>query len=293
MTSEERMFLSLNGLSVGDALGQRFFGSRTDALDAIGAKRIPAPPWTYTDDNEMALSIVQVLGWEGGIDADILARQFAKRYSSHRGYGANAHKLLRAYRDGAEWRTESSAAFGGSGSYGNGAAMRVAPLGAYCANDLDDVVANAQLSAIVTHAHPEGVAGAVAVAVATAEAALMRGRIRDGHVFIEDVIEAVPEGEVRRRMTQTLEFDFKTSPYLVAEAVGSGEEIAAYDTVPFCIWCAARHLGNYADAFWATVSGLGDRDTTCAIVGGIVAMSSEEPIPQEWLAAREPLPALA
>ena len=45
------------------------------------------------------------------------------------------------------------------------------------------------------------------------------------------------------------------------------------------------------DAPWLTVSGLGDRDTTCAIVGGIVACYvGEEGIPAAWLQAREPLP---
>lgn len=65
----------------------------------------------------------------------------------------------------------------------------------------------------------------------------------------------------------------------------------AYDTVPFALWCAARHLGSYEDALWTTVSGGGDRDTTCAIVGGIVAMStSTKSIPTKLLNAREPLP---
>jgi len=42
---------------------------------------------------------------------------------------------------------------------------------------------------------------------------------------------------------------------------------------------------------WATVSALGDRDTTCAIVGGIVACyTGVVGIPPDWLAAREPLP---
>jgi ADP-ribosylglycohydrolase len=41
---------------------------------------------------------------------------------------------------------------------------------------------------------------------------------------------------------------------------------------------------------WSTVSGLGDRDTTCAIVGGIVALSAgRESIPEAWLKAREPI----
>jgi ADP-ribosylglycohydrolase len=58
--------------------------------------------------------------------------------------------------------------FDGMGSWGNGAAMRVAPLGAWFAEDLDTVVAEAIRSAQVTHAHPEAAAGAVAVAVAAA-----------------------------------------------------------------------------------------------------------------------------
>ncbi len=51
---------------------------------------------------------------------------------------------------------------------GNGAAMRVAPIGAYFADDLDKVLYYAQASAEVTHAHIEGIVGAMAVAVASA-----------------------------------------------------------------------------------------------------------------------------
>jgi ADP-ribosylglycohydrolase len=60
--------------------------------------------------------------------------------------------------------------------------------------------------------------------------------------------------------------------------------------VPFSLWCASRHLDRYEEALWATVSGLGDRDTTCAIVGGIVALRvGAEGLPRDWLARREPL----
>jgi len=44
---------------------------------------------------------------------------------------------------------------------------------------------------------------------------------------------------------------------------------------------------GYKDALWTTVAGLGDRDTTCALVGGIVASKNEIAIPADWLAARE------
>ncbi|WP_375756947.1 ADP-ribosylglycohydrolase family protein [Corallococcus exercitus] len=55
-------------------------------------------------------------------------------------------------------------------------------------------------------------------------------------------------------------------------------------------WCAARHLDSFEEALWCTVAGFGDRDTTCAIVGGIVALSAgRSSIPAPWLSAREPL----
>lgn len=61
--------------------------------------------------------------------------------------------------------------------------------------------------------------------------------------------------------------------------------------MPFALWCTAQHLGHFEEAVWLTVSGLGDRDTTCAIVGGIVALSADRAtIPTDWLESCEQLP---
>ncbi|MGW7333163.1 ADP-ribosylglycohydrolase family protein, partial [Streptomyces sp. NPDC054840] len=56
-----------------------------------------------------------------------------------------------------------------------------------------------------------------------------------------------------------------------AELLGSGRRISAPDTVPFALWCAAGEPDDVAEALWRTLEGWGDRDTTCAIVGGVVA----------------------
>jgi len=54
---------------------------------------------------------------------------------------------------------------------------------------------------------------------------------------------------------------------------------------------AARHLSDYQEAMWTTVSARGDIDTNCAIVGGIVALYvGAEGLPDLWRQAREPLP---
>jgi ADP-ribosylglycohydrolase len=62
------------------------------------------------------------------------------------------------------------------------------------------------------------------------------------------------------------------------------------DTVPYSLWCAANWLDDFEEAFWQTASGGGDVDTTCAIVGGIIAARSTETIPQTWIQHREKLP---
>src|SRR5437763_6842302 len=87
-----RARLSLDGLSVGDAFGQRFFFPWT--FGPGGA--LPPPPWEYTDDTEMAIAVVDVLARHGSIDQDDLAAAFARRYAAddRRGYGAGAHWLL-------------------------------------------------------------------------------------------------------------------------------------------------------------------------------------------------------
>ena len=74
------------------------------------------------------------------------------------------------------------------------------------------------------------------------------------------------------------------------DVLGNGSRITAPDTVPFALWCAARHIDDYAEAFWTTVSVGGDNDTNCAIVGGIVVLANgREAIPEGWRTAREPL----
>lgn len=80
-----RARLSLDGLSVGDAFGERFFGASGDVVRRISRRQLPDEPWSYTDDTEMALSIVEMLNERGGIDQDLLATRFATRMQCDRG----------------------------------------------------------------------------------------------------------------------------------------------------------------------------------------------------------------
>jgi ADP-ribosylglycohydrolase len=288
-----RAELALTGLSIGDAFGQMFFGNTNTMSMAIDLHALPAPPWYLTDDSIMAIGIVETLAAYGEIDRDYLASRFAANYQRNRrrGYGGMAHHILQEFCKGGDWREVAPAVFDGMGSYGNGAAMRVAPVGAFYADKLRLLSSQALASAEVTHSHLEGKVGAIAIALAAAWAWNHREIAKiDPRDLFAFVIDRLPDSDTKSGIKRASELPLDYSVPTAVSALGNGTMVSAPDTVPFTIWCAARHLDNFEAAMWTTVSGLGDRDTTCAIVGGIVAMYvGVEGIPTAWLQARESL----
>lgn len=291
-----RAVSSLAGLATGDAIGEQCFLYPSLAMQAGEDKpelAYPAAPWAFTDDTEMALSIVSVLRQHGAIDQNLLAKSFGRHYHPERGYGRGIQHLLAALQKGESWQHRSGQLFSGQGSYGNGAAMRVGPLGAYFADALDLVVREARLSAEVTHAHLEGIAGAIAVAVAAAWSWRLSemGKLLDVDDFLDQIIPLVPESEVRTKLVRAQELPKETTIQEAGAVLGNGSQITAQDTIPFTLWCAGRYLNNYEQAIWHTMSALGDIDTNCAIVGSIVVLyTGPKTIPTAWSAAVEPLP---
>jgi ADP-ribosylglycohydrolase len=267
-----RARLSLDGLSVGDAFGERFFGPPGEVLKRISRRELPDAPWTYTDDTEMALSILEILEERGGIDQNVLATRFADRMQFSRNYGQGTYAVLCGVKDGLDWRLLTQIGFRGMGSFGNGAAMRVAPLGAFFADQPLEVVCNqARLSAEVTHAHAEGIAGAIAVAAAAALAWQRRGASGAlGRTWIAAVRDAIPPGYTRDAVAEALDVPSDATIVEAAQALGNGSGVTAPDTVPLCLWVVAHASprAGFEQALWHTVGALGDRDTTCAIVGG-------------------------
>src|SRR5512133_2846181 len=149
-----RVRVSLEGLSVGDAFGEQYFGEPSLIESLIHSRTLRPAPWKATDDTLMSLSIVDVLAEHGHIDRDRLAQLFGYRYKldPHRGYGGTAHEILQQLALGVPWHVAARGAFDGAGSMGNGGAMRAAPIGAYFADDLARAAEEARKSAEVTHA---------------------------------------------------------------------------------------------------------------------------------------------
>jgi len=281
--------VALEGLSVGDALGR----DRDNRDGAPG-------PWRYSDDTEMAIAILEVLTQRGGVEQDALAAAFVRRFEAdmERGYGPMAYWLLFQLTRGHDWRAVSKQVFSGQGSLGNGAAMRAAPIGAYFFDDLAEAARQAQLSAVITHAHPDGQAGAIAVVVAAACAhASRQNRSAAGDAaagLFEHVLAHTPDGPTREGIKRAARLG-PVAAVTASVALGDGTLVRSSDTVPLSLWCAARHLDDYEAALSTALDACrapaADRDTVCAIVGSIVVLfAGRESIPARWLESRERLP---
>ena len=157
-----------------------------------------------------------------------LADFFAARYrlDPARGYGGTARGILTRLSAGEQWREVAPSVFDGSGSMGNGGAMRAAPIGAFFFEDVARVVDEARRSAVVTHAHREGQAGAIAVAVAASWVA--RGGEAVGDLFSE-VLEHTPDSETRAGIAKAsrlpLDYDVRTA----VSALGNGTKVISQD----------------------------------------------------------------
>ncbi len=254
--SEDRFVGCLLGLALGDALGARHEGGLLArglwALLGIGKPGV----LRWTDDTAMALGLARSLATRRGLDADHLAATWAHDARWTRGYGPGALAVLRRVRRGEPWATASRAVFP-DGSYGNGAAMRAAPLGLWFHDDAAALDAAATLAASITHAHPLGIEGGVLMARATA--ALV------GPLDLARLRASCREPAFRERLAVADDLTLDVAE--VRRRLGSG--VAALDSVP-----TALHLARRFDAFepmiaFAVALG-GDVDTIAAMAGALI-----------------------
>ncbi|MGE5635610.1 MAG: ADP-ribosylglycohydrolase family protein, partial [Nocardioidaceae bacterium] len=149
---------ALLGAFVGDALGMPFEGMPPASIpERVEMENARRGRGTYTDDTQMTIALAESLVEHGSVDVDRLGRAFVDACDLERGYGAGTLRALGLIRAGVPPLEAAARSFGGRGSLGNGAAMRVAPVAVAFAADPARVRAQAELSALVTHAHPVGI----------------------------------------------------------------------------------------------------------------------------------------
>lgn len=280
-TLVQRFRGSLLGLAVGDGLGARFEGQSAEAIQS----RFPNPPSLiqrppnyelyYTDDTQMMIGVAETLVQVGQIDEERLYRSFVANYDPNRGYGRGARAVLEAQEYGRDPREVSERMFPG-GSYGNGAAMRVAPIGLLFRDDHDMLWEQARLSSLTTHTHPLGIEGAQIVALAVALASKMKTFDRDA--FIESILARVATADYRDKLTSVL------VTRSLDQLAMLGNRIEAVHSAPTAIACFAMFPDSYEQAVGTAVLLGGDTDTIAAMAGAIAgAFLGSDAIPAHLL----------
>lgn len=282
----QRLHDVLVGTAVGDAFGQRFLEPGSNSL--LARRALPEPVWTWTDDTVQAVAIAEHLAHGGALTPSAIGDSLARAWSAapDRGFGASAGRLFRAVTAGADSAVFAAELFAGMGSAGNGSAMRVAPVGAWL-DSRDEVAAVARATSLATHTHEEAIDGAVAIALATFDAFALRG----SHAApkpLTDVAASLPAGTLRSRLNRAARLSERADVRTVTAAVGSSISLLARDTVPFCLWVFQTHADDFEAAMWSCVTAGGDTDTTCAIVGALVAArGGADAVPRAWRDATE------
>jgi ADP-ribosylglycohydrolase len=199
----------------------------------------------FTDDTVCSVAVADALLADGAFDVHL--RRWARAYP-RAGYG------------GMFLRWALSDELGAYGSWGNGAAMRVGPVG-HAAPTIEKAMVLAAASAAVTHDHPEAVRGAQAVAAAI-RFGLDGGTLPELREF------------VRSR------FGYALDRSLDAIRPGYRFDVSCRGTVPPAILCVLE-AADFEDAVRNAVSLGGDSDTLAAIAGSIA--EAFFPVP-DWIA---------
>lgn len=274
---------ALVGTGVGDALGAPFEGRwqvKPEEVEAIAEKlRI----LTYTDDTHMMIGMAESLIKTKGFDGRDMTYTFIRNYELEpfRGYGPGPPHIFRAIRAGAAWDTAAQELYGG-GSFGNGSAMRIAPIGVFYHDNPAVLTEVAYKSSEITHAHKLGKEGAALQAYAIALAANLEPQTAfDQGDFLAKLIDYVEEAIYKEKLDKIK--GLLAQPDKARAAMELGNGIEAFNSVPTAIYSFLIHPDSFTQAVIHAVSLGGDTDTIGAMTGAIAgAYLGVESIPNRW-----------
>jgi ADP-ribosylglycohydrolase len=217
------------GAIAGDIIGSVYEGS------PIKSKQFPlfSKESRFTDDTILTVAIADAV--LNNREYDAVLKQWGRQYPNA-GYGGRFYQWL---------FEEDSQPYN---SWGNGAAMRVSPIG-FAYQTIDEVLTQAELSAAVTHNHPEGIKGAQATTMA-----IYLARIGKSKMAIKN--------EIQHR------FDYNLDRRLDSIRVDYGFDVSCQGSVPESI-IAFLESHDFEDAVRNAISLGGDSDTMACIAGGI------------------------
>ncbi|XP_041068648.1 ADP-ribose glycohydrolase ARH3 [Carcharodon carcharias] len=307
---------AMTGALLGDCIGGEFEGKELvrvqDVIEAVRAleeQRQEEGSLVYSDDTAMTRCVAQSLITKQDFDEVDMAKRFAEEYKAqpNRGYGSGVIRVFKKLlspncNDVFKPAREQ---FKGKGSYGNGGAMRIAPI-ALAYPDIQDVKKFAKKNAEVTHASSLGYNGAILQALAVHHA--LQGELQKDK-YLDQLIGEMQLVENDEKSLSDAK-DFHEFPYCnrlkkmkaflsrtdvskeeVVNELGNG--IAAFESVPTAIYSFLRCMdpdpeipekyNGLERTIIYSISLGGDTDTIATMAGAIAgAYYGKDDVPQSW-----------
>ena len=263
---------ALLGTMVGDVLGMPVEGMERKFIRHYhGTVKDILPQSTYTDDTEMMIGLAEAL-----LDDFIkLDYYFAKNFTENRGYGDNTRSILSAIKNGVHWSEAVKKHGYPGGSFGNGSAMRVAPISLAYFNDVNKIIEKSKQQSLVTgHSHPIGKYGAVLQALAV-HTAIICG-VKEipfeclGFIKLPDEFNIV-----------WIQNNINCSEEEAINKLGTG--LKSSESVSIALW-SFLSTDNFEEAVIKAVNLGGDTDTIGAMTGSIAcAYYGLNSFPERWV----------
>jgi poly(ADP-ribose) glycohydrolase ARH3 len=285
--TEENFILSkfigaLLGTFVGDALGLPVEGDSAEMIFRRYGVLNEMVFGRYTDDTQMMIGVAESLVYCKEFSGKDMARRFVSNFDLTRGYAPGAISVIELLSAGYPWDKAGAMIFE-NGSYGNGSAMRIAPVGVFYHDNPEKLRKVAYLSSMITHAHPLGKEGGALQAYVIACAFNSpKGQI-DSNQFLSN-LNAFLRMDIYCDKINHIKnlLETKPTPNEVVNALGNG--VTCPDSIPTAIYSFLSHHESFESAVVYAVNLGGDTDTIGAMTGAISgAYHGYEGIPSRWI----------
>lgn len=252
---------SIQGVLIGDCFGATYEGellNKSDksvlrkSLDKLEAKYVRLPTRQYTDDTAMTKALMTSLIQRNGFDQMDTAKEFTAEYfkNPNRGYGEAIGTVFRKLKAGNfdDILGPAQNQFNGSGSYGNGAAMRISPVALLCAQKpMEELITMVRGQSVITHTHELAITGSLLQALAIRQAvALNPNEPLDIEKFLDNLNSEIAKVDDEHKSYHTqiaairklINFEHTPSDDMTVDALG--HSVAALFSVPTAVYCFLR-----------------------------------------------------
>jgi poly(ADP-ribose) glycohydrolase ARH3 len=299
---EDKFAGSMLGGMVGDFIGaaveaespgyiRKTFKNVDDILALKTVPEILSGDWEvgrFTDDTQLTLAVAEWLIRDASLSGRELLANFCRVYEPWRHYASGTRLILESFPQAGDRWPELATAMFPQGSYGNGSAMRVAPVGLMFHNDLRGLIQVARTSSSVTHSHFLALQGAALQATAVAVA--LKSPFEFVH-FMTMLTSTLSWFEDLGQDTSVYKTALaricegmknKISPLKMSSLLGNG--IKVQEAVPMAIYCYCANPHSFEKAVESAIFLGGDTDTIACMTGAIsgAALGANQ-IPSHWL----------